>query len=168
MLVTAPPCPTQWQCPHPLANARTRSMEQEQKALGTRGRRWRCSPAALPSPRQLPWSPPEKPQFLNPDLSLTVGKVPLSQVSFIPGFMPPKVYSDAVSYESMFYFILKYHEWYFSHLLKEIHQTLKTEQTTVKATNTEISTKQMLKKTKTKNEKLNFLLQAWDISKTST
>jgi hypothetical protein len=60
----------------------------------------------------------------------------------------------------MFYFILKYHERYFSHLLKEIHQTLKTEQTTAEATDTEISTKQMLKTKQNKKQKLNFLLKA--------
>lgn len=49
-------------------------------------------------------------QSLNPDRSHTVGKVLLPQMSFVLGFVMPKVYSDAVSYESTFYFILKYHE----------------------------------------------------------
>lgn len=76
----------------------------------------------------------------------------------------PKVYSDAVSYESMFYFILKYHERYFSHLLKEIHQTLRT------ANNSEGDKHWNWHKTDAEVKKAedNFHLKAWGISKTST
>lgn len=145
---------------------------QEQEAVEVQPSSTALFPARETNSRehlQLPWSPPEKLQFLMPDLTLTVGKVPLSQVSLFLALCHLK-YIQMPFLMKAFYFILKYHEWYFSHLLKEIHQTLKTEETTVKATNTEISTKQMLKKTKTKtkDQKLNFLLKAWDISKTST
>lgn len=69
-------------------------------------------------------------------------------MSFVLGFVMPKVYSDAVSYESTFYFILKYHERYFSHLLRPPNTEDSKQQW--KATNNEISTKQMLKEKKSR------------------